>query len=181
MQTADHGVTAPLIPRTRVRRPWFLAHSSPNGGPKWSESEVKVPALPCSCPRGGGIGVSNDWCINVTIIVTLNSSKCVCNSTKFLPECLKQYFRDFENLNFPGEGMPQIPQFCLIFSDHQQLKATNYWLQIQSKQATKHVPSTKQLILATVFFKKEKKNCMNDSYCMPYTYLLLNKVQKAKN
>ena len=25
-----------------------------------------------------------------------------------------------------------------------------------------------------IFFKKEKKNFMNDSYCMPYTCLLLN-------
>ena len=65
IQTAEHGVTASLIPRYGMRRQWFLAHPPPNGEPKWSESEVKAPLLPRLCPRGGGgSGISNDWCIS---------------------------------------------------------------------------------------------------------------------
>ena len=54
MKTADHGVTAPLIPRPGRLRPWFLVCSPSTGGRKWSEYEVKVPSLPRPCLRGGG-------------------------------------------------------------------------------------------------------------------------------
>ena len=63
MKTADHGVTAPLIPRPGRLRPWFLVWSLSTGGRKWSEYEVKVPSLPRPCLGGGG-GVSNDLCIS---------------------------------------------------------------------------------------------------------------------
>ena len=32
-----------------------------------------------------------------------------------------------KNLNVPGEHAPE-PRFCSIFTDHQQLKATSYWV-----------------------------------------------------
>ena len=56
MKTADHGVTAPLIPWPRRLRPWFLVCSPSTGGRKWSEYEVKVPSLPRPCLRGGNRG-----------------------------------------------------------------------------------------------------------------------------
>ena len=66
MKTADHGVTAPLIPWPGRLRPWFLVCSPSTGGRKWSEYEVKVPSLPRPCLRGGEgePGVSNDLCIS---------------------------------------------------------------------------------------------------------------------
>ena len=62
MKTADHKVTAPLIPRSGRQRPWLLAYPPTTGEPIFGEHEVNVPAIPRSSPRGGP-GVSNDWCI----------------------------------------------------------------------------------------------------------------------
>ena len=47
MKTADYRVTSPLIPPVReVKAPEFLAYPPLTGGQKWSEYELKGPALP---------------------------------------------------------------------------------------------------------------------------------------
>ena len=56
MKTADHKVTAPLIPRSGRQRPWLLAYPPTTGEPIFGEHEVNVPAIPRSSPRGGGSG-----------------------------------------------------------------------------------------------------------------------------
>ena len=53
MKTADHKVTAPLIPRSGRQRPWLLAYPPTTGEPIFGEHEVNVPAIPRSSPRGG--------------------------------------------------------------------------------------------------------------------------------
>ena len=55
-------------------------------------------------------------------------SKCVCNGTKFLSEWPEIMLLMFWKSKFSQGSISPIPRFCSIFSDHQQLKATNYWV-----------------------------------------------------
>ena len=51
MKTADHRVTAPLIPLSGRWRPGFTAHPALTRKQKWSKYEAKGPVLPHSSLR----------------------------------------------------------------------------------------------------------------------------------
>ena len=63
MKTADHGVTAPLIPRPGRLRPWFLVCSLSPGDENGVNMKWKSPQYPGHA-WGGAPGVSNDLCIS---------------------------------------------------------------------------------------------------------------------
>ena len=106
--------------------------------------------------------------VNVTIIVTLNSSKCDCNPTKFLPEWLKQVPKS----KFSWGSTSQITQFCLIFSDHQQLEATNYWVPntVNTSYQTCSIDKTAN---ATFFFFFQKRKILHEWFILHAIYVLV--------
>ena len=104
IQTAEHGVTAPLIPRSGMRRQWFLAHPPPNGEPKWSESEVKAPLWPRLCPRGGGVG-DFKWLVhNNSAIFSFHYSPMFSS-----PIQQKYWERKNSSISYPPSFLPGFP------------------------------------------------------------------------